>query len=125
MIHEDGKSAAGIMNVIGCNGHLIKQSAISGVLAGEKIDSKTLKEIIVDVLHAYQQQFGEFPKHLTIHRDGFWREGSVLVEQLLVEKNIAYDIVEIIKKPNRRMAIYNRYGRQIRDATRCLLYPRQ
>ena len=109
--HEDGKRAAGIMNVIGCNGHLIKQSAISGVLAGEKIDSKTLKEIIVDVLHAYQQQFGVFPKHLTIHRDGFWREDSVLVEQLLVEKNIAYDIVEIIKKPNRQMAIYNRCGR--------------
>ncbi|WP_431026735.1 Piwi domain-containing protein [Lysinibacillus sp. LZ02] len=105
--HEDGKSAAGIMNVIGCNGHLIKQSAINGVLAGEKIDSETLKEILVDVLHAYQQQFGEFPKHVTIHRDGRWREDSVLVEQLLTGKNIAYDIVEIIKQPNRRMAFYD------------------
>ena len=105
--HENGKSAAGIMNVIGCNGHLIKQSAINGVLAGEKIDSETLKEILVEVLHAYQQQFGEFPKHMTIHRDGCWREDSVLVEQLLTEKHITYDIVEIIKKPNRRMALYD------------------
>lgn len=106
--HEDGKSTAGIMNVIGCNGHLIKQSAINGVLAGEKIDQGTLKEIIVDVLHAYQQQFGDFPKHVTIHRDGRWREDESLVKQLFAEKNIAFDIVEVIKKPNRRMAIYDK-----------------
>lgn len=105
--HEDGKSAAGIMNVIGCNGHLIKQTAINGVLAGEKIDNETLKEIMVDILGSYKQQFGDFPKHVTIHRDGFWREDSKLVDQLLGDKNISYDIVEVIKKPNRRMALFD------------------
>lgn len=65
--HEDGKSAAGIMNVIGSNGHLIKQSAINGSLAGEIIDAAVLKEIVIDVLHAYHHLFGVYPKHVTIH----------------------------------------------------------
>lgn len=105
--HEDGKSAAGIMNVIGSNGHLIKQSALNGVLAGEKIDESTLNEIITEVLYSYQKQFGHFPKHVTIHRDGRWRESSELVGRLFKDRNVAYDIVEVIKKPNRRMAFYN------------------
>lgn len=105
--HEDGKSAAGIMNVIGRNGHLIKQSAINGVLAGEIIASPVLKEIIIEVLHSYYDLFGAYPKHVTIHRDGRWREDTELVEQLLAEKSIAFDIVEVIKKPNRRMAMYD------------------
>ncbi|OXS79407.1 Piwi domain-containing protein [Domibacillus enclensis] len=105
--HEDGKSAAGIMNVIGSNGHLIKQSALNGVLAGEKIDEPTLNEIITEVLYSYQKQFGHFPKHVTIHRDGKWRESSELVGRLFKDRNVAYDIVEVIKKPNRRMAFYN------------------
>ena len=48
--HEDGKSAAGIINVIGSNVYLIKQCAINGALAGEIIATFVLKEIILEVL---------------------------------------------------------------------------
>lgn len=105
--HEDGKSTAGIINVIGNNGHLLKQSAINGVLSGEKIDSNTLEEIIMDVLFTYQSQFHALPKHVTIHRDGNWIEDSALVAKLFKDREIAYDIVEVIKKTNRRIAFYN------------------
>lgn len=106
--HEDGKSTAGIMNVIGSNGYLLKQSAINGVLAGEKIDTEKLEEIIQDVIFTYKEQFGKLPRHVTIHRDGRWREDSVLVAQIFKDRGITYDIVEVIKKPNRRMAFYNK-----------------
>ena len=43
------------MNVIGSNGHLLKQSAINGVLAGEKIDTEKLEEIIQDVIFTYKE----------------------------------------------------------------------
>ncbi|MER2192206.1 MAG: Piwi domain-containing protein [Solibacillus sp.] len=108
--HEEGKSAAGIMNVIGSDGRLMKQSAIHSTLAGEKIDAAMLEEILIEVLQAYQEQFGALPKHVTIHRDGRWREDSAVVEQLLASKDIAYDIVEIVKKPNRRMAFFDQAG---------------
>ncbi|WP_100402176.1 Piwi domain-containing protein [Bacillus sp. FJAT-42315] len=134
--HEDGKSTAGIMNVIGSNGHLLKQSAIHGALAGEKIDTKTLEEILMDVLFTYKNQFGDFPKHVTIHRDGKWNEDTEFVDKLFKARGVAYDIIEVIKKSNRRMAFYNEttkkfetrqgvYYKREKEAFLCATDPRE
>lgn len=105
--HEHGNSAAGMVNVIGNRGHLIKQSSLHGRLTGEKIDDTLLTKLLEDVLSSYKAQFHTYPRHLTIHRDGFWREQTATIDALLTHYGIAYDIVEIIKKPNRRMAYYD------------------
>lgn len=105
--HENGNSAAGMINVIGNKGHMIKQASIHGRLAGEKIDEELLKKLLADVLQAYHTHFKRYPKHITLHRDGFWRESTTVIDEVLKKHNIHYDIVEIIKKPNRRMAHYD------------------
>lgn len=105
--HENGNSAAGMINVIGSQGHLIKQASIHGRLAGEKIDEALVRKLLEDVLQAYKQQFNRYPRHITIHRDGFWRESTRVIDEVLEPLHIQYDIVEILKKPNRRMAYYD------------------
>lgn len=102
--HENGRSAAGIINVMNCHGHLLQQSAVNGVLEGEKIDNALITKIIEEILAKYQAQNGILPKHITIHRDGRWRESTESVAQLLNAYGVTFDIVEIIKKPNRRIA---------------------
>lgn len=105
--HEKGRSTAGIINVIGNDGRLIKQSAVGGANAGEKVSDELLKDTLNEVLHKYKIQFDELPKHVTIHRDGFWRENTELISEVLGAKGIQFDIVEVIKSPKRRMAYYN------------------
>ncbi|MBO2536960.1 hypothetical protein [Rummeliibacillus suwonensis] len=51
-------------------------------MAGEKIDTEKLEKIIQDVIFTYKEQFGKLPQHVTIHRDGRWREDSVMVAQI-------------------------------------------
>lgn len=105
--HEKGRSTAGIINVIGNDGRLIKQSAVGGANAGEKVSDELLKDTLNEVLHKYKVQFDELPKHVTIHRDGFWRENTELISEVLGAKGIQFDIVEVIKSPKRRMAYYD------------------
>ena len=105
--HEKGRSTAGIINVIGNDGRLIKQSAVGGANAGEKVSDELLKDTLNEVLHKYKVQFDALPKHVTIHRDGFWRENTELVSGVLGAKGIQFDIVEVIKSPKRRMAYYD------------------
>lgn len=105
--HEKGKSTAGIINVIGNDGRLMKQAAMNGTNAGEKISQELLKEVLQEVMHLYKTEYNGLPTHMTIHRDGFWREDTQTVTDFLNHLDISFDIVEIIKEPNRRMAYYN------------------
>ena len=105
--HENGRSTAGIINVIGNDGRLIKQSAVGGANTGEKVSDNLLKDTLNEVIHKYKVQFNVLPKHVTIHRDGFWRENTELISTFFGERGIQFDIVEIIKSPKRRMANYD------------------
>lgn len=105
--HENGVSTAGIMNIVGPNGQLIKQSAMAGALPGEKFTEDKLREILHDTLFAYQQVMQSLPAHITIHRDGRWFENTAVLQEVLAPKNIAFDIINVTKKPNRRMASYD------------------
>lgn len=105
--HENGVSTAGIMNIVGPNGQLIKQSAMAGALPGEKFTDDKLREILHDTLFAYQQVMQSLPTHITIHRDGRWFENTAVLQEVLAPKNIAFDIINVTKKPNRRMASYD------------------
>lgn len=105
--HEKGRSTAGIINVIGNDGRLIKQSAVGGANTGEKVSDELLRDTLNEVLHKYKVQFDTLPKHVTIHRDGFWRENTGLISEMLGARGIQFDIVEVIKSPQRRMAYYD------------------
>lgn len=104
--HENGKHASGIIQIIGKDGAMIKQKSLSTSEAGEKISSETMTEIVYDTLHAFQEQYGHAPDHITFHRDGFGREDLALIDSLLSPRGIRFDYVEILKNVNRRMAIH-------------------
>lgn len=104
--HENGKHASGIIQIIGKDGAMIKQKSLSTSEAGEKISSETMREIVYDTLHAFEEQYGHAPTHITFHRDGFGREDLALIDSLLSPRGIQFDYVEILKNVNRRMAIH-------------------
>lgn len=106
--HENGKHAAGIIQIIGKDGAMIKQKVLSTSEAGEKISSETMREIVYDTLHAFEEQYGHAPKHITFHRDGFGREDLTLIDSILSPREIQFDYVEILKNVNRRMAIHEK-----------------
>lgn len=104
--HIDGKHSSGIVQVIGKDGRLIRQTTTSTHEPGEKISIDSLKDVVLDSIHAYQKVYQLYPKHITFHRDGLCREDLDSLEKLLSDLHIAFDYVEIIKSSNRRMAIY-------------------
>ncbi|TCI59446.1 hypothetical protein EVJ21_13525 [Exiguobacterium sp. SH0S2] len=69
--HENGKHASGIIQIIGKDGAMIKQKSLSTSEAGEEISPETMREIVYDKLHAFEEQYGHAPTHITFHRDGF------------------------------------------------------
>ncbi|WHY78381.1 Piwi domain-containing protein [Neobacillus sp. WH10] len=104
--HENGKHTSGVIQVIGKDGRLIKQKSQVTSERGEIISWDSLKDILLDSIHAYQEVYGKQPKHLTIHRDGFGREDIEQAQSLLDSMNIQIDFVEVLKNNNRRMAVY-------------------
>ena len=70
---------------------------------GEKIDTKSLEVIFNNVLIAYKQSCGEFPKHIVIHRDGFSNEEKSWYIKYFNRRNIEFDIVEIRKNISVRL----------------------
>jgi argonaute-like protein implicated in RNA metabolism and viral defense len=104
--HENKRHASGIIQIVGKDGRLLKQKSMSDNEAGEIISWETMKDIIMETVHAYKTTYGEVPAHITFHRDGLCREDLDQMQHLLSSMNIRFDYVEIIKNTNRRMATH-------------------
>lgn len=70
---------------------------------GEKIKTEILQDIFDRVLLAYEEDHGEYPKHIVIHRDGFSNENDEWYEQYFKPKGIEYTIVEIRKNIGKKL----------------------
>lgn len=64
---------------------------------GEKIESRILQDIFDAVLISYEKKFGEYPKNIVIHRDGFSNENDEWYEKYFSLKEIEYNIIEVRK----------------------------
>ena len=73
---------------------------------GEKIENRMLQEIFDQVLLGYEEEYGEYPKNIMIHRDGFSNENDEWYEHYFASKGIAYSIVEIRKNTIARLVLY-------------------
>lgn len=73
---------------------------------GEKITNHMLQEIFDQVLLGYEEEFGEYPQSIMIHRDGFSNENDEWYEHYFGSKGINYTIVEIRKNIATRLAMY-------------------
>lgn len=72
---------------------------------GEKIETRILQDIFDQVLLSYEEKFGERPKNIMIHRDGFSNENDAWYEKYFGAKGIAYTIVEVRKNISSKLAI--------------------
>lgn len=103
--HESGRHSAGIVQVVGKDGRVLSSGANTSNEAGEKIRHETMCQIVYSAIDQYQQHYNEMPKHITFHRDGFCREDLVSLDEVMDNLGVEYDMVEVIKKTNRRMAL--------------------
>lgn len=70
---------------------------------GEKIDTKILEDIYSEVLLAYEEKYGEKPKNIVIHRDGFSNENDEWYRNFFAAIGIEYTIVEVRKNIDRKL----------------------
>ena len=64
---------------------------------GEKITTRILQDIFDQVIFAYEDRFGEMPKNIVIHRDGFSNEDDEWYKNYFAAKGIMYNIIEVRK----------------------------
>jgi hypothetical protein len=74
---------------------------------GEKIVKRALQDIFDQVLMSYEDEYGEKPKNIVIHRDGFSHEDEEWYEHYFAAQDIKYSIIEIRKNIYRKMLDLN------------------
>jgi len=65
--------------------------------SGEKIQERILQDIFDRILISYRDKYGEYPKHIIIHRDGSSNEELDWYKKYFGTKEIKFDIVEVKK----------------------------
>lgn len=101
---ENGVNTAGIVQVVGKDGRVLKTKAITTRQKGEKIKVDTMKEVMLDAVCAYKKAYGEDLKHIVFHRDGINREQLDILKVTANNLNIKFDYIEVTKGVSRRLA---------------------
>lgn len=70
---------------------------------GEKISTQVLQEIFDQVIISYENEYGEKPKNIVVHRDGFSREDEEWYEHYFKAQEINYSIIEVRKNIYKKM----------------------
>ena len=73
---------------------------------GEKITIRILQDIFDQVIFSYEEEYGESPKNIVIHRDGFSNENDEWYQNYFGAKGIAYTIVEVRKNISSKLIRY-------------------
>lgn len=101
---ENKVNKAGVIQVVGKDGRVLKTKVISSSQSGEKIKLETLKEIVFEAVNSYENTYGCKPKHITFHRDGISREELENLKNTMNNLGVEFDYIEITKGINRRIA---------------------
>lgn len=101
---ENKVNKAGVIQVVGKDGKVLKTKVISASQSGEKIKLETLREIVFEAVGSYENTYGCKPKHITFHRDGISREELENLKNTMNNLGIEFDYIEITKGINRRIA---------------------
>lgn len=101
---ENGVNTAGVVQVIGKDGRIIKSKIINSSQKGEKIKVDTIKEILLDAVSTYKKVYGVNMKHMVFHRDGLNRENLYMLQETAKNLGIKFDYVEVTKNVARRIA---------------------
>lgn len=104
---EDKLNTAGIIQVVGKDGRILRSKSITSSQRGEKIDTDTIKEIFHEASSSYKKAYGHHLKHIVFHRDGISREELKDLKETADNLEIKFDYVEITKNVKRRIATFN------------------
>lgn len=72
---------------------------------GEKITTRILQDIFDQVIFSYEDRFGEMPKNVVIHRDGFSNENDEWYRNYFGAKGIEYNIIEVRKNISSKLIL--------------------
>ena len=104
---ENKLNTAGIIQIVGKDGRILRSKSVTSSQSGEKINIETIKEIFHDVNSSYKKMYGKSPKHIVFHRDGISREELDLLKETSSNLGIKFDYVEITKNVQRRIATFD------------------
>ena len=103
---ENKLSTAGIIQIVGKDGRILKSKSLTSPQSGEKINTDTIREIFYEAVASYEKIYNEYPKHIVIHRDGISREELDILKETAKNLDIKFEYVEITKNVNRRIATF-------------------
>ena len=103
---ENKLSTAGIIQIVGKDGRILKSKSLTSPQSGEKINTDTIREIFYEAVASYEKIYNEYPKHILIHRDGISREELDILKETAKNLDIKFEYVEITKNVNRRIATF-------------------
>lgn len=104
---EKGINTAGVIQVVGKDGRVLKSKTIISAQAGERIDIDTVKDVFYEAISSYKDVYGEKPKHIVFHRDGISREELDMLEETANALEVKFDYIEVTKNVNRRIATFD------------------
>ena len=103
---ENKLNTAGIIQIVGKDGRILKSKSLTSPQSGEKINTDTIREIFYEAVASYEKIYNEYPKHIVIHRDGISREELDILKETAKNLDIKFEYVEITKNVNRRIATF-------------------
>ncbi len=106
---ENKLNTAGMIQIIGKDGRILKSKSITSSQSGEKISSETLKDIFFDAITEYKSIYGKDLKHIVFHRDGLGIEDLEPLQNAADNLGIKFDYIEVTKNVKRRVATFLRH----------------
>ncbi|WP_318571261.1 Piwi domain-containing protein [Salinigranum marinum] len=107
--HATKQHLGAAANVIMADGTILASEAVTKQ-AGETFDEDDVANVIKHVLEIFAEEEGRPPRHVVIHRDGkFYLDVESLIKRLDKARDLIqrFDLVEIRKSGNPRIAEYN------------------
>lgn len=108
---ENKLNTAGVIQIVGKDGRILKSKSITSPQSGEKINIETIKEIFYEAVTSYEKIYEESLNHIVIHRDGISREELEILKETASNLGIKFEYIEITKNINRRIANFDSNNR--------------
>lgn len=104
---ENNLNTAGVIQIVGKNGKILRSKSIAYHQRGEKINIETMREIFHEATFSYKKVYGKNLNNIVIHRDGINREEIEILKETANNLGIKFDYVEVTKNISRRIATLN------------------
>ena len=113
--HDDGISSLGVVQIIGKEGKMLKNTSITHNQNGEKIGIDSIRNILQDVKITFENTYNKKLKTVVFHRDGISREELDILKECAKNLEIEISYIEVTKNINRRIAKFDKDISKIKE----------